>query len=198
MARAIAPRPRLLLLDEPFAALDPNLRAQVRGELVALLRATETPAVFVSHDQAEAMALGDRLAVMRAGGSSRSAPVRTSTTGRPTGSWPAFMGDATFLPVTSAATGDAPSSGRLRWPDAGGGRRRGPSGRRRAHRRRRRFGEVIATEYVGPTWTYDVRLASGAVVRSSRSHLVRLAVGATAHVSLVPGHRLVAVADDER
>ncbi|MCB0963972.1 MAG: ABC transporter ATP-binding protein, partial [Acidimicrobiales bacterium] len=67
VARAVAPRPALLLLDEPFASLDPNLRSAVRASLVGLLRDTATPAVFVSHDQTEALALGDRLAVMRAG-----------------------------------------------------------------------------------------------------------------------------------
>ncbi|MET0460735.1 MAG: TOBE domain-containing protein, partial [Ilumatobacteraceae bacterium] len=57
--------------------------------------------------------------------------------------------------------------------------------------------EVVGAEFRGPTWTYTLRLPSGIVVRSSRSHLVRVPVGATAHVSLVPGHRLVAVADDD-
>ena len=42
-----------MLLDEPFASLDPNLRAQIRADVVEILRATATPAVFVTHDQGE-------------------------------------------------------------------------------------------------------------------------------------------------
>ncbi|GIX10206.1 ABC transporter ATP-binding protein [Elioraea sp.] len=67
LARALAPEPRVLLLDEPLAALDAKLRETLRTELAALLRGLGVTAVFVTHDQAEAMALGDRVAVMRAG-----------------------------------------------------------------------------------------------------------------------------------
>jgi len=67
LARAVAPSPRVLLLDEPLSALDAALRDQLRVELSGLLRRLETTAVFVTHDQAEAMAIADRIAVMRAG-----------------------------------------------------------------------------------------------------------------------------------
>ena len=201
LARALAPAPRLMLLDEPFASLDPNLRAQIRGDVVDLLRSTGTPAVFVTHDQTEALAIGDRVAVMRAG--------RIEQLGSPTDVFHAprsrfvagFMGDASFLPVRGDDgrlvtelgdltggpwAGDGPAVAVARpddvtfEPATDGG------------------AEIIGAEFRGPTWTYTLRLPSGTVVQSSRSHLVRLPVGATAHVSLVPGHRLVAVADDER
>ncbi len=67
LARALAPAPGLLLLDEPFGALDARLREALRAELAALLAALAVTAVFVTHDQAEAMALGSRLVVMEAG-----------------------------------------------------------------------------------------------------------------------------------
>jgi len=67
LARAVAPRPRVLLLDEPLSALDAALRERLRGELAALLRELGTTAIFVTHDQAEAMAIADRIAVMSAG-----------------------------------------------------------------------------------------------------------------------------------
>ena len=67
LARALAPEPRLVLLDEPFASLDPNLRIRLRADIVAILRSTGTPALFVTHDQAEALSIGDRVAVMRDG-----------------------------------------------------------------------------------------------------------------------------------
>ncbi|QJQ96132.1 MULTISPECIES: ABC transporter ATP-binding protein [Halomonadaceae] len=67
LARAIAVRPRVLLFDEPLAALDAKLRDRLRLEIGMLLRKLGTTAVYVTHDQAEAMALGDRIAVMQQG-----------------------------------------------------------------------------------------------------------------------------------
>ncbi len=67
LARALAPAPGLLLLDEPFGALDARLREALRHELAALLAELGVTAVFVTHDQAEAMALGSRIVVMEAG-----------------------------------------------------------------------------------------------------------------------------------
>lgn len=67
LARAIAVRPKVLLFDEPLAALDAKLRDRLRIEIGQLLRELGTTAVYVTHDQDEAMALGDRIAVMQAG-----------------------------------------------------------------------------------------------------------------------------------
>lgn len=67
LARAIAPRPRVLLLDEPLTALDAKLREDLRLEIDRLLRSLRITTVYVTHDQAEAMALGDRIAVMAHG-----------------------------------------------------------------------------------------------------------------------------------
>jgi putative spermidine/putrescine transport system ATP-binding protein len=67
LARAVAIRPGILLLDEPLTALDAALRDRLRGELNRLLRALGITAIYVTHDQAEAMELGDRVVVMRKG-----------------------------------------------------------------------------------------------------------------------------------
>jgi ABC-type Fe3+/spermidine/putrescine transport system ATPase subunit len=67
LARALVNRPRLLLLDEPLAALDANLRTQMQDELKALQRSVGVTFVFVTHDQAEAMAISDRIAILRGG-----------------------------------------------------------------------------------------------------------------------------------
>lgn len=67
LARALAPEPRLLLLDEPFASLDRVLRDRLVEEVGALVRRLGLTVVAVTHDQAEAFALADRVAVMRAG-----------------------------------------------------------------------------------------------------------------------------------
>ena len=66
-ARALTPGPRLLLLDEPFAALDAPARLRLRREVRALLHATGTPAVLVTHDRTEALAMGDAVAVVIGG-----------------------------------------------------------------------------------------------------------------------------------
>ena len=67
LARALAVRPRVLLLDEPLTALDAKLRESLRAEIDRLLRSLKITAVYVTHDQSEAMALGDRIAVMDKG-----------------------------------------------------------------------------------------------------------------------------------
>lgn len=67
LARAIAVRPRVLLMDEPLTALDAKLRDSLRVEIDSLLRSLGITAVYVTHDQAEAMALGDRIVVMEIG-----------------------------------------------------------------------------------------------------------------------------------
>jgi ABC-type Fe3+/spermidine/putrescine transport system ATPase subunit len=67
LARALVNRPRMLLLDEPLSALDANLRRQMQTELKSLQRQLGISFVFVTHDQDEAMALSDRIALLRAG-----------------------------------------------------------------------------------------------------------------------------------
>lgn len=67
LARAVAIRPGILLLDEPLTALDAALRDRLRSELNRMLRALGITAIYVTHDQAEAMELGDRIVVMRKG-----------------------------------------------------------------------------------------------------------------------------------
>jgi iron(III) transport system ATP-binding protein len=67
LARALAPRPDTVLLDEPFSALDPALRTSLRTDIGRALRASETTALLVTHDQLEALSLADSVAVMRDG-----------------------------------------------------------------------------------------------------------------------------------
>jgi len=67
LARALVYRPRVLLLDEPLAALDKKLREEMRDELRAIQRSVGITTIFVTHDQAEALGLSDRIAVMSRG-----------------------------------------------------------------------------------------------------------------------------------
>jgi ABC-type Fe3+/spermidine/putrescine transport system ATPase subunit len=67
LARSLAPQPRLMMLDEPLGALDRSLREQLIGELRRILRRVGVTTVYVTHDQGEAFALADRIAVMQPG-----------------------------------------------------------------------------------------------------------------------------------
>jgi molybdate transport system ATP-binding protein len=75
LARALVRRPRLLLLDEPLSALDTALREELRGELRHVLAECDIPVFLVTHDRAEALALGDELVVISGGAVRQSGPV---------------------------------------------------------------------------------------------------------------------------
>ncbi|MGZ8804549.1 MAG: ABC transporter ATP-binding protein [Microbacterium sp.] len=97
LARALAAGPDLLLLDEPFAALDPQLRAELREELGAMLHRLGVTAVLVTHDQAEALLVADSVIVMRDGTiAQQGSPVEVYRT--PASAWVAdFFGEANFV-----------------------------------------------------------------------------------------------------
>jgi spermidine/putrescine transport system ATP-binding protein len=67
LARALAPRPRLLMFDEPLGALDRALREDLLNELRSILRQTDIPAIYVTHDQEEAFAIADRVLILHDG-----------------------------------------------------------------------------------------------------------------------------------
>jgi sulfate/thiosulfate transport system ATP-binding protein len=67
IARALAYEPEVLLFDEPFGALDAQIRTRLRREIRALLKQIKVPSIFITHDQEEALELGDRIAVLNAG-----------------------------------------------------------------------------------------------------------------------------------
>lgn len=76
LIRALAPKPQLLLMDEPFSNLDRGLRARVRRETVALLRELGTTAIIVTHEAEEALSTGDRVILMRSGEVVQNGPAR--------------------------------------------------------------------------------------------------------------------------
>ena len=153
LARAIAVQPRVLLLDEPLTALDAKLRDALRADINQLLRSLHITAVYVTHDQAEAMALGDRIIVMDKG--------RIAQAGTPQDIYRApanafvadFIGTMNHLPGTAEAGrwrvpggtvpmgphADAPVSPSVRLNVPAGGRGAGacrsrPRGRHDRHR----------------------------------------------------------------
>jgi iron(III) transport system ATP-binding protein len=97
LARALAPEPAIVLLDEPFSSLDATLRGDLRREVELILREAEATALLVTHDQEEALALGDRLAVMR-GGRLVQVGRPEEVYARPAGRWTAqFVGEVNVL-----------------------------------------------------------------------------------------------------
>ena len=114
LARALINRPQLLLLDEPLSALDANLRKQMQGELKALQRELGITFLFVTHDQEEAMALSDRIALLRDGALEQVASPREIY------AHPATAYTAEFIGQTNLLRGEIRRSivtcGVLRWP----------------------------------------------------------------------------------
>ncbi|MER6827599.1 ABC transporter ATP-binding protein [Streptosporangium sp. NPDC000563] len=97
VARAMAPRPSLILLDEPFSALDAGLRAELRHDVRAALRADRATGILVTHDQGEALSTADQIAVMREGVIVQSGSP-TDVYHRPADAWvAAFVGEAILL-----------------------------------------------------------------------------------------------------
>jgi iron(III) transport system ATP-binding protein len=102
LARALAMDPEVVLLDEPFAALDAGLRTSLREEVAAILRAAGASALLVTHDQQEAMSMADRLVVMRAGRVEQAGPPE-EVYARPASRWSAeFLGAADVVPGVAA------------------------------------------------------------------------------------------------
>ena len=97
LARALAPEPDLLVLDEPLSALDRSLRSRLRDEIARVQRETGVTTLFVTHDQTDAMALADRLLVMEEGGVAASGPARTLYQSPPTPFVASFLGRSTTL-----------------------------------------------------------------------------------------------------
>jgi iron(III) transport system ATP-binding protein len=197
LARALAPRPVAVLLDEPFSHLDRNLRVRVRDETVAALRAAEATAVLVTHDQEEALAVGDRVAVMRAGRLEQVAEPADVFHSPASRFVATFLGEADFVPgsvrghLASTPLGDlavqqgAPAGDvevmvrphdLALTPDTEG------------------QGVVARTEFRGATLLVTVTLDDGTTVRVVQPHTLPVPPGTRVAVRSVADHRLVAFA----
>jgi spermidine/putrescine transport system ATP-binding protein len=117
LARALVNRPRVLLLDEPLSALDANLRKQMQMELKSLQREVGITFIFVTHDQEEAMALSDRVALLREGMVEQIAEPR-EIYGRPATAYVAqFIGQTNLL--RAEVQGGVARAGLIAWPASG-------------------------------------------------------------------------------
>jgi iron(III) transport system ATP-binding protein len=194
LARALAPRPQVLLLDEPFSGLDAGLRDQVRGEVARILRESGATVIVVTHNQDEALFLGDRVAVMNEGYIEQVAPPEELYL-QPASRFVAeFMGTAFFLAGVAQSQGLETELGFLPQPvllAAGTPLEAAarpddltliadPQG----------LARVVTTTYRGGSYLYDVRLPSGNLVRCEGPHTHYHPPGTAVRVELTPGHPL--------
>ena len=195
LARALAPDPAILLLDEPFSNLDARLRQQVREEVKEVLELSGATTLFVTHDQEEALYLGDRVAILNQGhleqvGTSQ-AIYRTPTT-----SYVArFVGMADFLPVTYRD--GAP------WTEVGAldhARVPGPTDGLEVMVRpdyltflpsEEGQARIISRFFQGANTLYRILLDSGDIVHSLQPNLRQFRVGTRVRVHLDPAHRFI-------
>ncbi len=173
LARALAPQPVLLLLDEPFSNLDPDTTERMRMELLHLLEQTQTTAVLVTHDHEEAFAMADYVAVLNNGKLEQFATPETMYH-LPVSPFVAeFVGQADFIPgtirdsvvVTQLGTFPAP-------PDYRGGPEVVVMIRPDdVHIRENRNGDgtVESRQFRGSETIYGIRLGSGDFVHSSEA-----------------------------
>lgn len=193
LARALAPDPAVVLLDEPFAALDAGLRTSLREEVAAILRDAGASALLVTHDQQEALSLADQVAVMDGGRIVQSGSPE-EVYGRPATRWVAgFLGAAEVLEGTAAAGHVDTELGRVRCDDAVAD---GPVEiviRPEALRlaaveaatpppSTAVSGEVLERSFFGHDQLVTVGLPSGRRIRSRVDGLVHWRRGDTAHV----------------
>ncbi len=197
LARALAPRPFAVLLDEPFSNLDADLRGQLREEVRAILKTTGTSALFVTHDQEEALLLGDRVAVLNQGRLEQvDAPEAVFHTPK-TRFVAGFFGRASFLPARITSDGLETEAGVLPQRVAANGQ--GSHGQVEVLVRPDDL-EILAAPdgkatvidrlFVGAEIIYRVQLPSGLVVHARQPHTARLERGARVSVRLSPGHAL--------
>ena len=194
LARALAPRPVVVLLDEPFSNLDAELRYQMRAELKRILHDSDSTAIFVTHDQEEAMAIGDRIAIMNQGQLEQvDTPDRVFH--MPASRFVAeFLGIADFIPAVTSGRGLETELGLIQQPVPGALGRTlevmvrphdlsatlDPSG----------AGEVVAHEFRGAEHLYTVRMPTGMTIRTTQDHTTLLPVGSRVTVRCQPNHAL--------
>jgi len=201
LARTLAHEPRLVLLDEPLSNLDAALKDSLRWEIRTALKAAGVPAIWVTHDQEEALSVGDRLGVLRSGVLEQLASPE-SCFSEPASKFVArFLGEASFLPgqldngsvVTSLGPVPATPIGKaetevdlLLRPDDLSVSQLDDGGN----------GSIAWVRYEGGSWLYSVDLDDGASVQVRASHENQIDRGARVYLKVITTHPLAAFASD--
>jgi len=200
LGRALAPQPEVLLLDEPFSNLDPKLREQVRRDVLDILRASHATAIFVTHDQEEALYVGDVVAVMNEGQVEQTASPETIFHHPITKFVAQFIGMVDFLTASHDDGNLYTEVGSVAWPELQPGML-DSNGQSNIEVMVRPDcldcypsedgpGLVVEREFRGAFYLYRVELPSGANVRCLLSHTAEYPLGSRVAVSLREGHHL--------
>ena len=199
LARAMAPRPVLLLMDEPFSSLDADLRAEVREHVRTILKTIDATVVFVTHDQEEALYMGDWLAVLQRGRLEQIGTPEEIFHGAGTRFVAEFMGGSDFLIGEPAPEGIRTAIGLLRqkvlFPPAGQievALRADDVGFRPEAE-----GNAVILErfFRGASNVYRLRLDSGEVVHALKPHTELLAPGSRIKAFISAEHDLAVFRD---
>ena len=199
LGRALAPRPSLLLMDEPFSNLDARLAQQLRRDVAEIVRDSGVTTIFVTHDQEAALQIGDQVALMNEG--------RVEQVASPAGIFHSpvtkyaaeFLGTVDFLPVDivdGVLVSELGSLGREYLSDC---HRVSDESHALEFMVRPDCLEclpedmgnavIVEREFRGAFYLYRVRLASGSRVSCLMPHVVELPVGAPVSVRLRDGHQ---------
>jgi iron(III) transport system ATP-binding protein len=203
LGRALAPEPDVLLLDEPFSNLDPNLRDRVRRDVLDIVRASRSTTVFVTHDQEEALFLGDSIAVMNHGRVEQEGSPEEIFNNPRTRFVAQFIGLAEFLPAWSVDGVLTTEVGPVSPPvdDSHACSQSSLNGGETALEVMARpdcldcrpsdegQGVVVDREFRGAFYLYRVALSSGRSVRCLLPHTAEYPPGSRVAVSLRPGHK---------
>jgi iron(III) transport system ATP-binding protein len=188
LARALAPKPSLLLLDEPFSNLDATLRKKIRLEIHELLHLNNVTTLFVTHDQEEALLMGDQVTLMK-NGKIEQTDTPEEIFNAPNSKYTAeFFGTTDFLSITFSESSNHTELGfipNLTKPSDSTGLEimlrpdnisisASPDG----------IGTIINQFFQGDYWLFQIRLASGTVLHSRSNQPTNYGLGSRVTVTL--------------
>ena len=201
LARSLAPRPKVLLMDEPFSNLDPNLRIQLRMEVRRILKYLKISCLFVTHDQQEALYMGDRIIVLNKG-EIQQIDDNISVFQNPSNQFVAeFIGPADFIKGEIIDNYAKTELGKIKVKsNAQNGENVNIMVRPddiTINKKKTGNGFVVQREYRGMYYIYSIKLSSGKVVKTLSSHTNNFNVGTKVDVQLTPGHPLICFKNKE-
>jgi iron(III) transport system ATP-binding protein len=196
LARALAPEPAVILMDEPFSSLDADMRLDVREQVRGILKAMDATVVFVTHDQEEALFMGDRLAVFHAGRLEQIGAPEEIFHASATRFVAAFMGDSDFLPGEAVEGGAATTLGLARTvvPLPPGSAVEIALRADDVNFRPDPTGNAVISErsFRGAFNLYRLRLDSGEIVHAYKEHTENLPAGLRVRAHISAEHPLAA------